>query len=70
MIERLIMIEFTLTEIWLFCWATLATAFAFRYREKSQMLHQVLRLLIENEDARNKMVAEFKQFEENLNAKT
>ena len=63
------MIEITLIEISLFAWAALATASAFKYREKSQMLHQVLRLIIENEDARNKVVAEFKQFEEKLNAK-
>ena len=64
------MIEFTLTEIVLFCWAALATATAFQHKERATMLHQVLRHLIENEDARNKIVAEFKQLEEKLNAKT
>lgn len=62
------MIEFTLTEIWLFAWATLATAYAAKQYERAQMLNHTLRLIIENEDARNQIVAEFKRFEERLHA--
>lgn len=62
------MIEITFTEIALFCWSALATAAALQHKERATMLHQVLRHLIENEDARNKIVAEFKQLEEKLNA--
>jgi len=63
------MMEITFTEIVLFAWAALATASAFHHNERATMLHQVLRHLIENEDARNNIVAEFKRMEEKLNAK-
>ena len=64
------MIEITFTEIALFCWAGVATAYAFKQYERAEMLNHVLRLVIENEDARNKIVAEFKTFEEKVRAKT
>jgi beta-lactamase regulating signal transducer with metallopeptidase domain len=55
------MIEVSITEIVLFCWAVLATAFALKYKQQERMSKLFVRALIEDEDLRDKIVSEVKQ---------
>ncbi len=56
------MIEFSLTEIALFCWAVLATGYALRYRQEARGSDLFIRVLLERKDVRDKLVAEFEEF--------
>jgi beta-lactamase regulating signal transducer with metallopeptidase domain len=55
------MIEVSITEIILFCWAVLATAFALKYKQQERMSKLFVRALIEDEELRDKIVSEVKQ---------
>lgn len=55
------MIEVSITEVFLFCWATLATAFALKYKQQERMSKLFVRALIEDEELRDKIVSEVKQ---------
>lgn len=55
------MIEVSITEIVLFCWAGLATAFALKYKQQERMSKLFVRALIEDEELRDKIVSEVKQ---------
>jgi hypothetical protein len=55
------MIEVSVTEIALFCWAVLATAFALKYKQQERMSKLFVRALIEDEELRDKIVSEVKQ---------
>jgi hypothetical protein len=55
------MIEVSITEIILFCWAVLATAYALKYKQQERMSKLFVRALIEDEDLRDKIVSEVKQ---------
>jgi hypothetical protein len=60
------MIEFSLTEIALFCWAALATAYALKYKSEAEGAHFFARVLIEHKGVRDKVVAEFEEFKAGL----
>lgn len=60
--------EITYTEIALFTWAALATGFALKYRDDELKTRFFLKTLIENEDARNKMVQAFNDFKKKVGA--
>ena len=62
------MIEITITEIWLFCWAIVATGAAFKFKDDARSLNHVLRIIIEDDKARDRVVAEFKEFKERHHA--
>ena len=55
------MIEISITEVFLFCWAALATAFALKYKQQERMSKLFVRALIEDEELRDKIVSEVKQ---------
>jgi beta-lactamase regulating signal transducer with metallopeptidase domain len=55
------MIEVSITEIVLFCWAVLATAYALKYKQQERMSKLFVRALIEDEELRDKIVSEVKQ---------
>jgi hypothetical protein len=56
------MIEFSLMEIALFCWAVLATGYALRYRQEARASDLFVRVMLERKDVRDKLVAEFEEF--------
>jgi hypothetical protein len=55
------MIEFSITEIVLFCWAILATGYALRYRQEQRAANMFLRAILSNKDLREHMVADFEE---------
>jgi len=55
------MIEVSVTEIALFCWAVLATAYALKYRQQEQGAKMFIRALMEDDKMRNNLVADFKE---------
>jgi len=59
------MIEFSLTEIALFCWGVLATGYALRYRQEARASDLFVRVMLERKDVRDKLVAEFEEFKAN-----
>lgn len=61
------MIEFSLMEIVLFCWAALATGYALKYKSRAEAADFFARVLIENKGVRDKVVAEFEEFKAGLN---
>jgi hypothetical protein len=56
------MIEFSLVEIALFCWAALATGYALRYKQEARASDLFVRVMLERKDVRDKLVAEFEEF--------
>ena len=58
--------EITITEIMLFMWAALATGFAFKYRDDELKARFFLKLLIEDEKARNQMVNTYEEFKKKV----
>lgn len=60
------MIEFSLMEIVLFCWAALATGYALKYKAQAEGANFFARVLIENKSVRDKVVAEFEEFKRNI----
>jgi hypothetical protein len=57
------MVEFSLVEIALLCWAVIATAYAFKCREQSEGAKLFIRALLERKDLRDKLVADFEKFQ-------
>tara|TARA_R110000868_G_scaffold127441_2_gene335060 strand:+ start:2463 stop:2648 length:186 start_codon:yes stop_codon:yes gene_type:complete len=55
------MIEVSLIEIALFCWAVIATAYALKYRQQEQGAKMFIRALMEDDKMRNALVKEFKE---------
>lgn len=55
------MVEFSLTEIALFCWAVLATAYAFKWKSRTESADLFIRVLLERKDVRDKLVAEYEK---------
>jgi hypothetical protein len=55
------MIEVSVTEIALFCWAVIATAYALKYRQQEQGAKMFIRALMEDEKLRENLVADFKE---------
>lgn len=62
------MIEVSLTEIALFIWAAIATGMWFQTREELHGAKRFLRAMIEDEEVRTKVIAEFKTFKEKQDA--
>jgi hypothetical protein len=55
------MIEVSLIEIALFCWAVIATAYALKYRQQEQGAKMFIRALMEDDKMRETLVADFKE---------
>jgi hypothetical protein len=55
------MIEVSITEIVLFCWAVIATAYALKYRQQEQGAKMFIRAIIEDKQLRDTLVADFKE---------
>ena len=55
------MIEVSVTEIALFCWAVMATAYALKYRQQEQGAKRFIRALMEDKNLRDTVVADFKE---------
>ena len=60
------MIEFSIGEIALFCWAVLATGYAFKYKHEAHVTEFVLRKMIEDKKVRDQLVAEWEKFNERV----
>lgn len=60
--------EITIAEILLFAWAALATGAAFKYREDEEKARYFLKMLIENEKARDQMVGAYEEFKKKVEA--
>ena len=60
------MIEFSIAEIALFCWAVVATGYAFKYKHEAHMAEFVLRKVIEDKKVRDHLVTEFEKFRESV----
>jgi len=54
------MIEVSITEIVLFAWAVLATGYAFKFKQDSQMGRRFVQALIEDEELR-RLITEYKE---------
>ena len=54
--------EITLTEMGLFAWAIIATGFWLEARQDARVAKHVLRIFIENREARDNMVDAFEKF--------
>jgi hypothetical protein len=55
------MIEVSVTEIVLFAWAVLATAYALKYKQQEMNAKVFIRALMEDDKLRNTLVADFKE---------
>jgi hypothetical protein len=60
------MIEFSITEIALFCWAALATGYALRYRQEQRAADTFIKAILSNKDFREHIVADFEEFKASL----
>ena len=60
------MIEFSIGEIALFCWAVLATGYALKYKQEARAADLFIRVLLERKDVRDKLVAEFEEFRQRV----
>ena len=57
------MIEFSLAEIVLFCWAVLATGYALKWKARAEGADTFVRVILERKDLRDRLVAEFEEFQ-------
>jgi len=55
------MVEFSLTEIALFCWAVIATGYALRYRQELRGANFFTRMLIERKEVRDQVVEAYEK---------
>lgn len=55
------MIEVSVTEIVLFCWAVLATASALKYKQQEMGAKMFIRVLMEDDKMRDALVKDFKE---------
>lgn len=55
------MIEFSLTEIVLFCWAVLATGYALKCKARAEGADFFARVLIENKSVRDQVVRAYEK---------
>ena len=60
------MIEFSFTEIALFCWAVLATGYALKWKSHANGADTFIRVILERKDVRDRLVAEFEEFKSNI----
>jgi hypothetical protein len=57
------MIEVSLTEIFLFAWATLATAYAFKCKAEEQKANHFVKLFLTDKGVRAKITEDFDAWE-------
>ena len=62
------MIELSVTDLLLFVWAALATAFAFKYREEAHMSKYVIHKILNDKKIRDEMVAGYEQAQQEMKA--
>lgn len=55
------MVEFSLTEIALFCWAVLATGYALKYKQESRAADVFIRVMIERKEVRDQIVQAYEK---------
>jgi len=55
------MIEVSITEIVLFAWAIIATGYAYKFKQESQMGKRFVQALLEDEELRNRLITEYKE---------
>lgn len=55
------MIEVSITEIALFCWAVIATGYAFKYRQQEYGAKRFIHAILEDDKMRDAIVKDFKQ---------
>lgn len=55
-------LSITFTELVLFAWAILATAAALKYKENDRMARVVILHILENDEARDKLIAAHEEF--------
>lgn len=60
--------EISIIEIVLFVWAAIATGAAFKYRDDELKARFFLKLLIEDEKARDQMVHTYEEFKKKVGA--
>ena len=58
------MIEVSITEIVLFAWAIIATGYALKFKQESQMGKRFVQALIEDEELRNRVITEYKEVQD------
>jgi len=56
------MIEVSITEIVLFAWAIIATGYALKYKSEAKGADVFIKVLLENKEVRDDVVAKFEQF--------
>jgi len=54
------MIEVSVTEIVLFCWAAIATGYALNYRQQERGAKRFIQAMMEDDQMRDALVADFK----------
>jgi hypothetical protein len=57
------MIEITMTELVLFCWAVLATGFMFKYRDEAKKHAFMVNLMLKDKKARDEIVSSFEEWQ-------
>ena len=57
------MIEVSLTEIFLFAWASLATAYACKYKVDAKRADHFIKLFLTDKEVRAKITADFDEWE-------
>ena len=55
------MVEFSLTEIALFCWAVLATAYAFKWKARADGAEFFVMMLVERKDVRDQVIEAYEK---------
>jgi hypothetical protein len=53
------MIEFTVNEFVLLCWAVVATAYAFKYKQERYMADRFIHELLRNKELRDDVVSKY-----------
>jgi hypothetical protein len=62
------MIELSVTDLLLFAWAALATAYAFKYREEAHMSKYVIHKILSDKNLRDEMTAGYEQAQQEMKA--
>lgn len=60
--------EVTMTELWLFAWAMVATCYALKRDGDAKNHVHMLHLILENKETRVEILSQFDKFKEKLNA--
>jgi hypothetical protein len=62
------MIELSVTDVLLFAWAAIATAYAFKYREEAHMHKYVIHKILNDKKLRDEMVSGYEQAQQEMKA--